>query len=55
MSLFMVLVDVAMGELLPAELTLVRFVLTVDDLVSRGLIQTLKAAAADLTGVRTLL
>lgn len=54
MSLFVVLVDVAVGELLPAQLTLVRFILTVDDLVSRGLIQTLEAPAADVTGVRTL-
>lgn len=52
--LFVVLVDVAVGELLPAELTLVRFILTVDDLMSRGLIQTLETSAADVTGVRTL-
>lgn len=52
--LFVVLVDVAVGELLPAQLTLVWFIFTVDDLVSRGLIQTLEAPAADVTGVRTL-
>lgn len=52
--LFVVLVDVAVGELFPAELTLVRFILTVDDLMSRGLIQTLKTSVTDVTGVRTL-
>lgn len=52
--LFVVLVDVAVGELLPGPLTLVGFILTVDDLVSRGLIQTLEASAADVTGVCTL-
>lgn len=54
MSLFVVLVDVAVGELFPAELTLVRFILTVDDLMSRGLIQALETSATDVTGVRTL-
>lgn len=49
----MVLVDVAVGKLLPAQLTLVRFVFTVDDLMSCGLIQSLKTSVADLTGVRT--
>lgn len=49
----MVLVDVTVGELFPAQLTLVRFVFAVDDLMSRGLIQTLKTSVADLTGVRT--
>lgn len=53
MSLFMVLVDVTVGELLPAQLTLVRFVFTVDDLMSCGLIQSLKTSVADLTRVRT--
>lgn len=52
--LFMVFVDVAVSELLPAQLTLVWFIFTVDDLMSSGLIQTLKAPAADITGVRTL-
>lgn len=50
----MVFVDVAVSELLPAQLTLVGFVFTVDDLMSSGLIQTLEAPAADITGVRTL-
>ncbi len=52
--LFVVLVDVAVGELFPAELTLVWFILTVDDLMSRGLIQALETSATDVTGVRTL-
>lgn len=50
----MVFVDVAVSELLPAHLTLVGFIFTVDDLMSRGLIQTLKTSTADITGVRTL-
>lgn len=53
--LLVVLVDVAMSELLPAQLAFVGFVLAVDDLVSRHLVQTLEGAAADLTGVRSLL
>lgn len=51
----MVLVDVAVGELLPAQLTLVRFVFAVNDLMSRYLVQTLEGAIADLAGVRPLL
>lgn len=51
----MVLVDIAMSELLAAQLAFIRFVLAVDDLMSRHLIQTLEGAAADLTGVWSLL
>lgn len=38
--LLMILVDVAVSELFPTQLTFVRFVLTVNDLMSRHLIQT---------------
>lgn len=53
--LLVVLVDVAVGELFPTQLTLVRLVLAVDDLVSRHLVQALERAAADLAGIRSLL
>lgn len=51
----MVLVDVAVSELLPAQLTFVGLVLAVDDLMSRDLVQALEGAVADLAGVRPLL
>lgn len=51
----MVLVDIAVSELFPAQLALVRFVLAVDDFMSRHLVQALEAAVADLTGVGSLL
>lgn len=53
--LLVILVDVAVCKLLPAQLALVRFVLAVDDLVSRHLVQALEGPAADLAGVRSLL
>lgn len=53
--LLVVLVDVAVSKLLPAELTFVGFVLAVDDFVSRHLVQTLERAAADLAGIWPLL
>lgn len=53
--LLVILVDVAVGELFPAQLTFVRFVLAVDDLMGRHLVQTLERATADLAGVRSLL
>lgn len=51
----MILVDIAVCKLLPTQLTFVRFVLAVDDLMSRHLVQTLEWPTADLTGVRSLL
>lgn len=51
----MVLVDVAVGKLLPAQLALVRLVLTVDNLVRRHLVQPLEGAVANLTRVRPFL
>lgn len=51
----MVLVDVAVCELLPAQLTLVRFVFAVNDLMRCDLVQTLERAIADLAGIRSLL
>lgn len=51
----MVLVDVAVGELLPAQLTFVRFVFAVNDLVRCNLVQTFERAVADLAGIRPLL
>ena len=51
----MILVDVAVSELFPTQLTFVRLVLAVDDLMSRHLVQTLERATADLAGVRSLL
>lgn len=51
----MILVDVPVSKLLPAQLTFVRFVLAVDDLVSRHLVQALERATADLAGIRSLL
>lgn len=53
--LLVILVDVAVGELLPAQLALVRLVLAVDDLVRRHLVQPLEGAVADLAGVRPFL
>lgn len=53
--LLVILVDVAVSKLFPTQLTFVRFVLAVDDLVSRHLVQTLERATADLTGVWSLL
>lgn len=53
--LLVILVDVAVSELFPAQFTLVRFVLAVNDLMSRHLVQTLERAVADLAGVRSLL
>lgn len=40
--LLVILVDVAVCKLFPTQLTFVGFVLAVDDLVSRHLVQTLK-------------
>lgn len=54
-SLLVILVHVAVSELFPTQFTFVGFVLAVDDLVSRHLVQALEGAAADLTGVRSLL
>lgn len=54
MGLFVVLVDVAVSELLPTQLTLVGLVFTVDDLVGGHLVQALEGATANLTGVRSL-
>lgn len=51
----MILVDVAVCELLPAQLTFVRFVFAVNDLVSGHLVQALERAIADLAGIRPLL
>lgn len=51
----MILVDIAVGELLPAQLTFIRFVFTVNDLMSCYLVQTLEGAIADLAGIRSLL
>lgn len=53
--LLVILVDIAVSELFPTQLTFVRFVLAVDDLMSRHLVQTLEGATTDLTGVRSLL
>lgn len=53
--LLVVLIDVAVSEVLATQLALVGFVLAVDDLVSRHLVQALEGAAADLAGVRSLL
>lgn len=53
--LLVVLVHVAVGELLPAQFAFVGFVLAVDDLVGRHLVQALEGAATDLAGVRSLL
>lgn len=53
--LLVILVHVAVSKLFPTQLTFVRFVLAVDDLVSRHLVQTLERATADLTGVWSLL
>lgn len=53
--LLVVLVDVTMGELLPAQFTFVGFVFTVDDLVSRDLVQAFERALAHFTCVRALL
>lgn len=51
----MVLVHVAVSKLFPAQLTFVRLVLAVDDLMGRHLVQTLERAAADFAGIRPLL
>lgn len=51
----MILVDVAVSKLFPTQLTFVWFVLAVDDLMSRHLVQTLKRTATDLTGIWSLL
>ncbi len=40
--LLVILVDVAVSKLFPTQLTFVRFVLAVDDLMSRHLVQTLE-------------
>lgn len=53
--LLVILVDVAVSKLLPTQFTFVWFVLAVDDLMSRHLVQTLKRTTADLTRVRPLL
>lgn len=53
--LLVILVDVAVGELLPAQLALVRLVLAVDNLVRRHLVQPLEGAVANLTSVRPFL
>lgn len=53
--LLVILVDVAVSKLLPTELTFVRFILAVNDFVSRHLVQTLERATADLAGIRPLL
>lgn len=53
--LLVILVDIAVGELLPAQLTFIRFVFAVNDLMSCYLVQTLEGAIADLTGIRSLL
>lgn len=53
--LFVILVDVSVSELFSAQLTLVRLVLAVNDLVSRHLVQALERSTADLTGIRPLL
>lgn len=53
--LLVILVDVAVGELLPAQLALVRLVLAVDNLVRRHLVQPLEGAVANLTRVRPFL
>lgn len=47
----MILIDVAVGKLLPAQLALVRLVLAVDNLVCRHLVEPLEGAVANLTGV----
>lgn len=51
----MILVDIAVGELLPAQLAFIRFVFAVNDLMSCYLVQTLEGAIADLAGIRSLL
>lgn len=51
----MVFVDIAVSELLPTHLTFVRFVLSMNDLMGRHLIQTLEGAVADLTSIRSFL
>lgn len=53
--LLVILVDIAVSKLFPTQLTLVRFVLAVDDLVSRHLVQALERSSADFTSVRSLL
>lgn len=53
--LLVILVDVAVSKLFPTQLTFVRFVLAVNDLMSRHLVQTLERAIADLAGIRSLL
>lgn len=53
--LFVVLVDVAVSKLFPAQLALIWFVLAVDDFMSCHLVQALKAAVADLTSIGSLL
>lgn len=53
--LLVILVDVAVGKLFPAQLAFVWFVLAVDDLMSRHLVQALERTTADLTGIRSLL
>lgn len=53
--LLVILVDVAVSKLFPTQFTFVRFVLAVDDLVRRHLVQALERATADLTGIWSLL
>ncbi len=53
--LLVILVDIAVSKLFPTQLTFVRFVLAVDDLMSRHLVQTLERATADLAGIWSLL
>lgn len=53
--LLVVFVDIAVSELLPTHLTFVRFVLSMNDLMGRHLIQTLEGAVADLTSIRSFL
>lgn len=53
--LFVILVDISVGKLFSTQLTLVRLVLAVDDLMSRHLVQALERSTADLTGKRPLL
>lgn len=53
--LLVILVHISVSELFPTQFAFVRFVLAVDDLMSCHLVQALEGAAADLTGVRSLL
>lgn len=55
MSLFVVLVDVAVSKFFSTEFALVRLVFAMDDLVGSDLIQAFKGAAADFTGVWSFL